>query len=254
MHELIKKIEDIAKQDIECMAAKGYDHIDRKCFGEAVDVLKDAMQMKYFAAETMKACLETEYMKEIKIPNKIHEGELTERMLEEYDSNPDFGVMGNGRYGYRGRAANGRFVHRSGRGRSAGYTPYLHIMPEMDEYDGMYDEISYPMTGYRMGYTSGRNGNYSGNMSNTGGGSDNGRYRYDGMNRPSRYGESYDRMSEYRRHYTESKNPEDKKHMEEYMKRYAKDFMDSFSEVKADADPAAWQALKQDMVKFVQSM
>lgn len=74
MHELIKKIEDIAKQDIECMAAKGYDHIDRKCFGEAVDVLKDAMQMKYFAAETMKACLETEYMKEIKIPNKIHEG------------------------------------------------------------------------------------------------------------------------------------------------------------------------------------
>ena len=100
MHELIKKIEDIAKQDIECMAAKGYDHIDRKCFGEAVDVLKDAMQMKYFVAETMKACLETEYMKEIKIPNKIHEGELTERMLEEYDSNPDFGVMGNGRYGY----------------------------------------------------------------------------------------------------------------------------------------------------------
>ena len=53
MHELIKKIEDIAKQDIECMAAKGYDHIDRKCFGEAVDVLKDAMQMKYFVAESL---------------------------------------------------------------------------------------------------------------------------------------------------------------------------------------------------------
>ena len=42
-----------------------------------------------------------------------------------------------GRMGYRGRAANGRFVHRTGRGRSAGYTPYLHMMEEPDEYDGM---------------------------------------------------------------------------------------------------------------------
>ena len=43
-----------------------------------------------------------------------------------------------GRMGYRGRAANGRFVHRSGRGRSAGYTPYpyLHMMEDgMDDYD-----------------------------------------------------------------------------------------------------------------------
>lgn len=243
MHELIKKIEDIAKQDIECMAAKGYDHIDRKCFGEAVDVLKDAMQMKYFAAETMKTCLEMEYMKEIKIPNKIHEGELTERMLEEYDSNPDFGVMGNGRYGYdHYRYKNGHFAPK-GRGTRRGYTPYLRMMPEMEEYEGMYDEIPYPMTGYRMGYThDGQNMGHDGNM--------------DGysMNRPSRYGESYDRMSAYRKHYSESKDPESKKHMEEYMKRYAKDFMDSFSEVKADADPVAWQALKQDMVKFVQSM
>ena len=33
-----------------------------------------------------------------------------------------------GRMGYRGRDSRGRFVHRSGRGRSAGYTPYLHMM------------------------------------------------------------------------------------------------------------------------------
>ena len=49
-----------------------------------------------------------------------------------------------GRMGYRGRAANGRFVHRSGRGRSAGYTPYLHMMEDgMDDYD-MYDDMPYP--------------------------------------------------------------------------------------------------------------
>ena len=44
-YELIKKIKDIAKQDIEQMSANGYDNIDRKCFGESVDILKDAMQM-----------------------------------------------------------------------------------------------------------------------------------------------------------------------------------------------------------------
>ncbi len=39
-YELIKKIKDIAKQDIEQMSANGYDNIDRKCFGESVDILR----------------------------------------------------------------------------------------------------------------------------------------------------------------------------------------------------------------------
>ena len=144
-YELIKKIKDIAKQDIEQMSANGYDNIDRKCFGESVDILKDAMQMEYFSAETAKACLEKEYMEMIKIPNKIMEGELTKRMVEDYDDSE------NDRYGYRGRARNGRFVHRSGRGRSAGYMPYMHI-PEEYENDWMEDEFPPMMTGYRMGY------------------------------------------------------------------------------------------------------
>ena len=243
MHELIKKIEDIAKQDIECMAAKGYDHIDRKCFGEAVDVLKDAMQMKYFAAETMKACLETEYMKDIKIPNKIHEGELTERMLEEYDSNPDFGVMGNGRYGYdHYRYKNGRFAPK-GRGTRRGYTPYLHMMPEMDEYEGMYDEIPYPMTGYRMGYThDGRNMSHDGNM--------DGR----SMNRPSRYGESYDRYDTHRRHYHNSKDAESKKQMDESIREVFDDMENVVQDVWKEMTPEQKQKYKMQMTQLVQKM
>ena len=111
-----------------------------------------------------------------------------------------------GRMGYRGRARNGRFVHRSGRGRSAGYTPYLHMMEDgMDDYD-MYDEIPYPMTGYRMGYTDGNRGGNMGNSSSSGSysgnyGGGNSRSGYEGMRQPSRYGESYDRYSDRRRHY-----------------------------------------------------
>lgn len=54
-YELIKKIKDIAKQDIEQMSANGYDNIDRKCFGESVDILKDAMQMEYFFRRNSKS-------------------------------------------------------------------------------------------------------------------------------------------------------------------------------------------------------
>ena len=110
-----------------------------------------------------------------------------------------------GRMGYRGRDSKGRFVHRTGRGRSAGYTPYVHMMPPFmdgmyDEYDGMLPED------YRMRYSDGRggrSGNYGGsehseNVGNRGG---------------SRYGESYDDYRKARRHYTETHSAEHQKEM-----------------------------------------
>lgn len=142
-----------------------------------------------------------------------------------------------GRMGYRGRAANGRFVHRSGRGRSAGYTPYLHMMDDgMDDYD-MYDDIPYPMTGYRMGYTKGND-------------------RMDGMEtrRPSRYGESYDRYSDRRRHYHETKDADSKRQMDESMKEYMADVMENMRDMWKDADPTLRQTMKADLTKMVQQL
>ena len=177
-----------------------------------------------------------------------------------------------GRMGYRGRAANGRFVHRSGRGRSAGYTPYLHMMENgMDDYD-MYDGMPYPMTGYRMGYTDGRSGN-SGNMGNRGGNSNsgnsgssnsygygdgdgNGRYGYERMNmrQPSRYGESYDRYDSHRRHYTESKDPEDKKAMKQSINEIFSDMENMIDNIMEYADAADKPELKQKFVQMAQKV
>ena len=177
-----------------------------------------------------------------------------------------------GRMGYRGRAANGRFVHRSGRGRSAGYTPYpyLHMMEDdMDDYD-MYDEMPYPMTGYRMGYTDGRNGD-SGNMGNRGGNSNsgnsgssnsygygdgdgNGRYGYERMRHPSRYGESYDRYDSHRRHYTESKDPEDKKAMKQSINEIFSDMENMIDNIMEYADAADKPELKQKFVQMAQKV
>ena len=164
-----------------------------------------------------------------------------------------------GRMGYRGRAANGRFVHRSGRGRSAGYTPYLHMMEDdMDDY-GMYDEIPYPMTGYRMGYTDGNRGGNMGNSSSSGSysgnyGGGNSRSGYEGMRQPSRYGESYDRYSDRRRHYHETKDADSKKQMDDSMKEYMSDVSENLREMWKDADPTLRQTMKADLTKMVQQL
>lgn len=164
-----------------------------------------------------------------------------------------------GRMGYRGRARNGRFVHRSGRGRSAGYTPYLHMMEDgMDDYD-MYDEMPYPMTGYRMGYTDGNRGGNMGNSSSSGSysgnyGGGNSRSGYEGMRQPSRYGESYERYKDSRRHYTENPTPE----YQQKMKENADDVFDDIEELakkmysEADANDKA--KFKQKMTQLVQNM
>ena len=164
-----------------------------------------------------------------------------------------------GRMGYRGRAANGRFVHRSGRGRSAGYTPYLHMMDDgMDDYD-MYDDIPYPMTGYRMGYTYGNRGGNMGNSSSSGSysgnyGGGNSRSGYEGMRQPSRYGESYDRYKDSRRHYTENPTPE----YQQKMKDDADDVFDDIEElakkIYSDADANDKAKFKQKMTQLVQNM
>ena len=166
-----------------------------------------------------------------------------------------------GRMGYRGRAANGRFVHRSGRGRSAGYTPYpyLHMMEDgMDDYD-MYDEMPYPMTGYRMGYTDGNRGGNMGNSSSSGSysgnyGGGNSRSGYEGMRKPSRYGESYDRYDQNRRHYTESKDPEDKKAMKQSINEIFSDMENMIDNIMEYADVADKPELKQKFVQMAQKV
>lgn len=165
-----------------------------------------------------------------------------------------------GRMGYRGRdSRTGRFVHRSGRGRSAGYTPYLHMMEDgMDDYD-MYDEMPYPMTGYRMGYTDGNRGGNMGNSSSSGSysgnyGGGNSRSGYESMRQPSRYGESYDRYSDRRRHYHETKDAESKKQMDDSMKEYMSDISENLREMWKDADPTLRQTMKADLTKMVQQL
>ena len=223
---------EMGKWAMEQAKAHGFDNLSSQDW----DDLKDCMEIVKSAV-----CADKDY----RIVEAMDEAEEEEKFM--------------GRMGYRGRAANGRFVHRSGRGRSAGYTPYLHMMEDgMDDYD-MYDEMPYLMSGYRMGYTDGNRGGNMGNSSSSGSysgnyGGGNSRSGYEGMKQPSRYGESYDRYKDSRRHYTENPTPE----YQQKMKENADDVFDDIEELakkmysEADANDKA--KFKQKMTQLVQNM
>ena len=223
---------EMGKWAMEQAKAHGFDNIT----SQEWDDLKDCMEIVKCAV-----CADKDY----RIVEAMDEAEQEEKFM--------------GRMGYRGRAANGRFVHRSGRGRSAGYTPYLHMMEDgMDDYD-MYDEMPYLMSGYRMGYTDGNRGGNMGNSSSSGSysgnyGGGNNRSGYEGMRKPSRYGESYDRYKDSRRHYTENPTPE----YQQKMKENADDVFDDIEELAkkmySEADTNDKAKFKQKMTQLVQNM
>ena len=220
---------EMGKWAMEQAKAHGFDNLSSQDW----DDLKDCMEIVKSAI-----CADKDY----------REVEAMDDFEKEY-----------GRMGYRGRAANGRFVHRSGRGRSAGYTPYLHMMEDgMDDYD-MYDEMPYPMTGYRMGYTDGNRGGNMGNSSSSGSysgnyGGGNSRSGYEGMRQPSRYGESYDRYSDRRRHYHESGDADSKKKMEDSIGEVFDDMENVVQDVWKEMTPEQKQKYKARMTQMVQKM
>lgn len=216
MHKFAEKIMECVKSKIEARGIDNVSYEEVKELGEWVDIAKDIV------------C----YDKDM-------------REIEAMDEEEKYGEM-DYRMGYRGRDSRGRFVHRSGRGRSAGYTPYVHMMPPF--MDGMYDEYDGMMPeDYRMGYSDGRgrrSGNYGGsehseNVGNRGG---------------SRRGETYDRYRDNRRHYTDTKDLESKKKMDESMKEYMDDAMDSMKEMWKDADPQLKQTMKTELTKMIQQL
>lgn len=220
---------EMGKWAMEQAKAHGFDNLSSQQW----DDLKDCMEIVKSAI-----CADKDY----------REVEAMDDFEKEY-----------GRMGYRGRAANGRFVHRSGRGRSAGYTPYLHMMEDgMDDYD-MYDEMPYLMSGYRMGYTDGNRGGNMGNSSSSGSysgnyGGGNSRSGYEGMRQPSRYGESYDRYSDRRRHYHESGDADSKKKMEDSIGEVFDDMENVVQDVWKEMTPEQKQKYKARMTQMVQKM
>lgn len=210
---------EMGKWAIEKAKARGFDNLTSQDW----DDLKDCL-------ETVSAAICAD--KDYRIVEAMDEAEQEDKFM--------------GRMGYRGRdPKTGRFVRRSGRGHSAGYIPYIHMMDDEDYF--AYDDIPYPMMNYRMGYTGDRG------RSMTESGERSGSYGRE-MHQPSRYGETYGRYKDSRKHYTESSDPESKKRMDESTQEYVEEFAENLREMYKTADAPVKQKLKADLTKMIQQL
>lgn len=262
MHKMIEKLSECADSEI----SKGIKNVNTEEMGAVTDMLKDLNEAAYYATITkaMKEAKEEEEDDEKaelrRMKEMMHGGEMDER---DYPR----------RMGYdRWRYSDGRFAPR-GRGHRTrmGYMP-----PMMPDYPYMDDDYMMDDAYMRMGYSGGsRSGNYGGNSGRSGGNTGNsGSYGYEGSRggessgrmgnyggrsgygdgEGSKYGRSYDRYRDARRHYTESKDSEEKKRMEESMKEHVEDFSESIKEMWKDAEPQLRQQMKSEMMKIVQQL
>ena len=74
------------------------------------------------------------------------------------------------------------------------------------------------------------------------------------MRQPSRYGESYDRYKDSRRHYTENPTPEHQKMMKDSADEVFDDIEDLAKKMYEEADAQDRAKLKTKMTQLVQNM
>lgn len=131
-----------------------------------------------------------------------------------------------GRMGYNAyRYANGRYAPK-GRGTRRGYTPEMGMMnPYL--YDPDFEE---EMERGRLGYQG-----------------------EDPEDDP-RQSREYNEYKRAKRHYSETKSPEDKRKMDEHAMKHVNQAMDSFREMWRDADPNMRKRMKADLTTLVGEM
>lgn len=262
IHEMMENLTAYAecevKKAIEC------ESYDVNVIGGIIDMVKDLADAEKNAriAKEMQKCEEEEEAEEKYILRMFIEkmGEDDGRRL--YD---------------QWRYKSGRFAPK-GRGTRRGYTPYLHMMDDMYE-----DEMDFPeMANYRMGYSDGRSGNsrsgsrgvsygmnrgrQSGNSGRSGYDDENydGGYGYsdgrqggsgrDGRSSGSRYGQSYDRYSDARRHYHDEKDMESMKKMEESFGDILEDFGEIADDTWKDLSPEQKNKQKPKINQMIQKL
>lgn len=131
-----------------------------------------------------------------------------------------------GRMGYNAyRYANGRYAPK-GRGTRRGYTPEMGMMkPYL--YDPDFEEEM-----------------------------EKGRFGYQGEDPDDdpRQSREYNEYKRAKRHYSETKSPEDKRKMDEHAMKHVNQAMDSFREMWRDADPNMRKRMKADLTTLVGEM
>ena len=73
-------------------------------------------------------------------------------------------------------------------------------------------------------------------------------------NMDSRYGRAYNDYKTSRRHYTETKSPEDKKEMDTHAEEHVRDTIATIRDIWGDADPNLKRRMREDVTKLLGEM
>lgn len=246
--EKLKELSDKLRGFLEMECCASMKEIETKECGEVVDMIKDL-------AEAKKCCWEALYYQTV--CEAMKNGE--QRNGSESWKDTSMGYNTN-------RYASGRYAP-SGHGDSTMGYPY----PEMMGFPyNMFSPYMMDEAVCRMGYSgssSNGGGNNSGGSSrggssSTGSGSSNGSsgdgrsgfHNPDMMMYDPRYGESFNRYREAKRHYTETHSTADKEQMDSHAEQHMKDAMDTTKEVYKSASPELKKKYKEELLALVNSL
>lgn len=174
--------------------------------------------------------IESEY--KATIIDEMKEAKEEEKIMSKVD----------GRMGYRNRDSMGRFT---GGGRR-GYRPYLGY--DEDDYMGDYlDNPAMFKENMKFGYHGSYGENSGGSQTGVNGG---GRMGYD----HGKYGKPYEEYRGYRRNYTETHDPEQKKMMSTKMSEIFNDMEDMANDMVHDMTPDEKEKYRQKLNNIVQKL
>lgn len=216
MHKKMEDLTDIKNKLIQWTKSE-IDKDGAPSSLEEIKVMGEVVDMVKDIAEAEEKCWKACYYKEIVCAMDDERGD-----------------MGGERMGYNPRRyASGRYAP-SGRGHM-GYVPGIpsdHMSgPYMRMMDDRYD-----------GYTPSGEGNRSQSGSRMGYTDDHTAYS------------PYERYKDARRHYTETRTPEDKRRMEQHADEHIHKATESIKDIWRDADPEMKARLKSQMTKLVNEM
>lgn len=228
---------------------KTIEHCEKLCdmTEKLICALKDEVAKGIHCLDSEEASKATDMIKDLcEAKEKLWKAKYYESIveaMEEYGEDPDFPMDEEGRRGYDNwRYSSGRFAptghgHRSGysgrggmRARSGGMQNRMRGYNDMwdDDYDGMRDMPRDRARGYVEDYDmEGQNGRRM---------------------RP------WDRYTEAKRHYTETKDQSHKEEMEKYADEHIHESIDSMKEMWKEASPALRNKLKTQLTSLVNTM
>lgn len=215
--EKMEEIKQLKQKILDCFKSE----INTKGFEcMSYEEAGEVVDMIKDLAETEKSCMEALYYQKV-----------TEAMVS-YDE-PRYGESMKMGYNPNRYKSSGRFAG-TGKGSRIGYmmphVPYL-------EYDGeMYPEDY--MREARMGYDNNK-------MMDP---------RSTDNDMDQRYGRAYNDYKTMRRHYTETKSPEDKKEMDSHAEEHVRDTIATIRDIWGDADPSLKRRMREDFTKLLGEM